>query len=271
MKRFVLILIIVYFLISCAFSGKKEAMPPEYITVMTYNMHHGVGIDGVFDLDRIAKLIREYDADLVALQEVDVETQRVNGIHIMKYLSDTLNMTWVFGQNLSFQDGGYGNGILSKYPVVAWKNDHFPPFHDGEQRGLLQTVIDFSGIELSFWNIHLDHRPDDTERRQSVSEILQKAGSSISPIIVAGDFNDIPGSPAVRAMTKQFQDVWEHTGKGSGLTYPADSADRRIDYIFYKNDHSKKIHLKPAQTTVPETPASDHLPLVTRFKIVRIE
>lgn len=271
MKRFVLLLIIVCFLASCALIGKKEAVPSEYITVITYNIHHGVGIDGVFDLDRIAELIRENDADIVALQEVDVESERVSGIHIMKYLSDTLNMTWVFGQNLSFQGGSYGNGILSKYPVSVWKNDHFPSFNDGEQRGLLQALIDVRGIEIVFWNTHLDHRPNDTERRQSISVILQKAASTTGPIIVAGDFNDIPGSPVIQAITAQFKDSWSFMGRGPGFTFPSDSAGRRIDYIFVKNDHTQKIYLKPVHATVLKTPASDHLPLLTRFKIIQKE
>lgn len=271
MKRFFLLLTVICFLVSCALPGKKEAVPPEYITVMTYNMHHGVGIDGVFDLDRIAELIRENDVDLVALQEVDVETERVNGIHIMKYLSDTLNMSWVFGQNLSFQGGGYGNGILSKYPVSVWKNDHFPSFNEGEQRGLLQTLIDVQGKEIIFWNTHLDHRPEDTERLQSISAILQKAGPTTCPIIVAGDFNDIPGSPAIQAIATQFKDSWSFKGRGSGFTFPSDSAGRRIDYIFFKNDRTQKIYLKPVQAAVLKTPASDHLPLLTRFEIIQKE
>lgn len=268
MKRLFLFLTIVCFLASCISQRRKEAVPPEYITVMTYNIHHAVGIDGIFDPDRIAKLIREYDVDLVALQEVDVETERVNGIHIMKYLADTLDMTWIFGKNLSFQGGGYGNGILSKYPVIFWENDHLQSFDHGEQRGLLQSVIDVKGMRIDFWNTHLDHRSDDRERRKSVSTILEKTSSVSSSLFIAGDFNDTPESPAIRAMTEVFQDVWTQSGENTGLTFPADSAARRIDYLFYHNWPEEQFTLKPIRARVLKSPASDHLPLIVTFEII---
>ncbi|MDD5582236.1 MAG: endonuclease/exonuclease/phosphatase family protein [Candidatus Marinimicrobia bacterium] len=238
---------------------------------MTYNIHHGAGIDGVFDLDRIADLIRESGADLVALQEVDVKTERAQGLHTMEYLSEKLDMEWVFGQNLSFQGGGYGNGILSRYPIESWANEHFPPYLEGEQRGLLQTVIRCQGLTIAFWNTHLDHRPADKERQESIAIILEKADSIFFPFILAGDFNDTPDSPAIQALSTKFLDTWLIVGNGKGYTFPADSAYRRIDYLFFKNPPHSHFQLKPIKSTVYKTLASDHLPYITVFKLIEMK
>ena len=268
MKRTILLFTISLLLFSCIRFGKRVVESPEYLTVMTYNIHHGVGADGVFDLDRIADLIRESGVDLVALQEVDVKTERVHGLHTMQYLAEKLDMEWVFGQNLSFQGGGYGNGILSGYPIESWTNDHFSPFNEGEQRGLLQTVIRYKGGSIAFWNTHLDHRQDDTERRQSATTILQKAGLVTLPLVIAGDFNDVPESPAIRTITQCFRDSWHETGKDPGLTYPSQAPEKRIDYIFYRLYPDSHFRLKPVKSILLKSSASDHLPVVVVYKIL---
>lgn len=48
------------------------------LRLLTYNIHHAEGLDGKVDYDRIARVIRDTKADLVALQEVDIQTQRTD-------------------------------------------------------------------------------------------------------------------------------------------------------------------------------------------------
>lgn len=268
MKRTIIFFTLSLLLFSCIRFENRETFSPKYLTVMTYNIHHGMGIDDVLDLDRIADLIRKSQADLVALQEVDVKTERVQGLHTMKYLAEKLDMEWVFGQNLSFQGGGYGNGILSAYPIESWTNEHFPPYLEGEQRGLLQTVIRCQGLTIAFWNTHLDHRPDDTERKQSAATIVEKSDTLRYPLVIAGDFNDIPESPVIQILNQSFQDSWHITGHDSGYTFPALAPERRIDYIFYRHHSDSHFRLKPVKSTIRKSPASDHLPLVVVFKIL---
>lgn len=269
-KQSFFILIILTFIISCSVSGRKKSTSPEYLCVITYNIHHGVGIDGLFDVKRIADLIRENDADLVALQEVDVETERTGGLNTMEYLARELSMYFAFGKNLDFQGGGYGNGILSKYPLVSIENLHIPPYRSGEQRGILKILVDYNGRELAFWNTHLDHRKDDTERRESVRIIKKMTEDLNIPIILAGDFNDTPESKALSELNTVFDDVWAIRKNNKGFTFPSDKPERRIDYSFFRSPKGSSFMLQPVKACVLTSPASDHLPLIVQFRIVEM-
>lgn len=79
--------------------------------------------------------------------------------------------------------------------------------------------------------------------------------------MVCGDFNDTPGSRVHRAMKEGLQDTWELVGQGEGLTYSAGNPVRRIDYIWIPKDKS----LVPLKAWVPQSDASDHLPVVAEF------
>jgi len=264
-RRAFFILFILTVIFSCSVSGRKKETSSDYLCVMTCNIHHGVGIDGNFDLDRIAGLIREHDVDIVALQEVDVETERINRINTMEYLARDLSMYSAFGKNLDFQGGGYGNGILSKYPLVSIENYHIPPYQSGEQRGILKVVVDYKGQEIAFWNTHLDHREDDTERRESVRIIQNMIENIHIPLILAGDFNDMPESIALFGLKTVLEDVWLTTEDNDGFTFPADKPRRRIDYIFFRNPKSSPYILQPGKARVLSSSASDHLPLIAEF------
>ena len=67
---------------------------------MTYNIHHAEGLDGKVDLDRVAKVITDANADAVALQELDQNTRRTGGIDMVAALAKRTNMHVVFGANL---------------------------------------------------------------------------------------------------------------------------------------------------------------------------
>lgn len=267
-RKSLLILFILMFLLSCSGPGRKNHVTFEYLNVMTYNIHHGVGIDGTFDLTRIADIIREMDADLIALQEVDMETDRIGGLNTMEYLAHELSMNYAFGKNLNFQGGDYGNGILSKYPVVSMVNFHIPSYKSGEQRGILKVVVDYNGEEIAFWNTHLDHRTDDTERRESVRIIHAMIKNVKTPIILAGDFNDTPDSKTFAELITVFEDGWTIKENDSGFTFPADKPDRRIDYVFFRNPTVSSFMLLPGQARILTSPASDHLPLIVQFRVL---
>ena len=92
---------------------------PDEIRVLTYNIHHGEGVDGKFDLPRIADVIKLASPDLVALQEVDQGTARASGVDQPAELARLTGMKVVFGRNIDFQGGGYGTAVLSRLPVKA--------------------------------------------------------------------------------------------------------------------------------------------------------
>jgi len=254
----------------CA-SGGRSSSSRFLLRVLTYNIHHGEGVDGNVDIDRIAKVILESKADLVALQEVDRGVERTKKIDTMTMLADLTGMTYTFGKSLDYQGGDYGNGVLVRYPILEEKNFLLRSIQSSEQRGLLQLVIEIKGEEIVFMNTHLDDKPDDAERMASVQEIKTAAQQYASrPVILCGDFSDIPTSAAIGKIKGDFHDSWDQIGAGEGNTYPASKPEKRLDYIFTKKNNVGSItslSLRPVSARVIAVDASDHLPLLVEFEM----
>lgn len=228
------------------------------LRILSWNIHHGEGLDGRVDLHRIADVIRKTQPDLVALQEVDRGVARTARRDLPAELAALTGLTPVFSRNLAFQGGDYGNATLSRWPIVASTNHHYLMLRDGEQRGLLQTTLDIRGHPLAFWNTHIDHRPDNSERLSNVEEIRRLLTHSPHPVILAGDFNDFPDRPVYVNLSAWFRDAWIEGGQGDGATFPGRDNPRRIDYLWL----DRRGHFTVTHAQVLPSDASDHLPLV---------
>lgn len=232
----------------------------QTLRIMTFNIRHGRGLDGKIDLERIADLIRKVEPHFVGLQEVDHGVDRSHKLDIAKILAELTKMSYAFGKNIDYQNGDYGNAILSKFPIVRQVNLHYRMLRENEQRGLLQTVLDLDGREIVFMNTHIDHRDDDTERLMNVAEIVSTAKSyGDHPIIVCGDFNDHPKSLTIQKMEIDFQNT---SRSQICLTFPSHQPKQQIDYIFC----SRHLTSVKSSDTI-DTIASDHLPLVAEITI----
>ena len=247
-----------------AFTGcKPPKVSPIIFRVMTYNIHHGEGLDGKVDLDRIAKVITDASVDAVALQEVDKNTKRTGGIDMAAELAKRTNMHVAFGANLDFQGGKYGTAILSKHPIESYENHVLKQARDGEPRGVLQAVLDVGQGQLLFAGTHLDHTKDQGERLFSQTQFDELfAKYEGLPAIFCGDFNDTPDSELHKRMSEKWTDSWKLVGQGPGLTMTSGNPTRRIDYIWV----SDKKNFKLRWTDVPKTEASDHLPVVAEME-----
>jgi len=248
--------------VGCQSAGKQGAA--RTFRVMTYNIHHGEGVDGKVDLGRIADLIKREQADIVALQEVDKGVQRTARRDFPAELAALTGMTCIFSNNSSFQGGEYGNAVLTRFPVKRWTNRHYQMLRAGEQRGLLQVVLEVHGRELVFLNTHIDFRGDDTERLLNAAEMLEAIQPYHGrPMILCGDFNDTPGSRTHQKIAQAFVDAWMAAGAGDGFTIPAEGPRKRIDYIWTSKDPS----IEALRLWVPASEASDHLPVVGEFRL----
>ena len=244
--------------------GERKQDAAETFRVMTYNIHHGAGMDGKVDLERIADLIKHEQADIVALQEVDKGVARTARRDCPAELAALTGMSCVFSNNFDYQGGEYGNAVLTRFPIKRWTNRHYKMLGPGEQRGLLQVVLEVQGRELVFLDTHLDARGDAAERLLSATELA--AGVRLyrgRPMILCGDFNDTPGSRTHQKIAQTFADTWLVAGKGDGFTIPAEKPRKRIDYIWT----SKEPAIQALKIWVPESEASDHLPVVGEFKL----
>ena len=243
--------------------GAPRPEPPASFRVMTYNIHHGQGLDGKVDLQRIAQLIKREHADIVAFQEVDKGVQRTARRDLPAELSSLTGMSCVFSNNFHFQGGEYGNAVLTRFPLLSCTNTLYKMPRPAEQRGILQLVLKVGGHELVFMATHIDFRRDDSERLSNVAEIqglLQHYQGR--PVILCGDFNDTPDSRTHAKLTEEFTDTWIAIGPGEGFSFPADKPDRRIDYIWL----SKPTPITALKAWVPPSDASDHRPVVAEFQ-----
>ena len=102
-------LAILFALFALCACGSPE---PFRLRVLSYNIHHGQGTDGRFDLARLAEVIDRLEPDLVALQEVDHRTRRAKGVDQAAELGRLTGMHSWFGKAMDFSGGGYGDSPL---------------------------------------------------------------------------------------------------------------------------------------------------------------
>jgi endonuclease/exonuclease/phosphatase family metal-dependent hydrolase len=243
-------------------------VPGRPLTVMTYNIHHGAGVDGVLDLERIAVLIEKSGADVVGLQEVDRHwSERSNWVDQPAWFAKRLKMHYGYAANLDLPPltpgeprRQYGTAILSRYPVKDFTNTLLPKYPTGEQRGLAVATVKVRGADLRFANTHLTHN-NAAERLEQAQKVVSLLGTAKSPTLLVGDLNARPDTPEIKTMTALLADTWPAVGTGLGYTSPAENPTARIDYLLYSSK------LKPTKASVPVSLASDHLPVVATYTL----
>ena len=234
--------------------------------VLVYNMHAGKDAKGVDNLQRIAALIDSLRADIVLLQEVDRNTTRSGKVDQPATLSRLTGLHAAFGNSLDFQGGEYGIAILSRWPISFDTTVRLPVVPPQERSGgsyepraALRVIIDAPSGPLAVVNTHLDPTGDDHWRRQEVRTVLAIVASLRGrgvPTLMGGDLNSTPESATQDTVrTAGLRDAWTTCGQGSGLTYPADSSVKRIDYLYLSGSATC------TSAVVVRTDASDHRPL----------
>src|SRR5690606_16137530 len=94
--------------------------------VVSYNIHHGLGMDDSVNLERTARVLRTLQADIAGLQEVDSSVQRSGGVDQAAVLGEMLGMDHAFGAFMPYEGGRYGMAILSKFPIVRSESVRLP-------------------------------------------------------------------------------------------------------------------------------------------------
>lgn len=246
-------------ILACAtFFASGWAAEPLRVRVLTYNIHHGEGTDGNIDLARIASVIKRLKPDVVALQEVDKKTTRSNGVDQAAELGKLTEMHVAFGKAMDFAGGQYGEAILSRYPLQKFQI-HALPFTEGcEPRCVLAARFRLgeAGPEIVFASTHLEHAkaPVRLCQAQKLNPIL--AAANALPTILAGDFNEVPDSPAIKVLQSHWTDA---TAGRPQPTWPADQPRTKIDYVFFRPADGWRV---VEQQVIGEPVASDHRPLL---------
>jgi endonuclease/exonuclease/phosphatase family metal-dependent hydrolase len=246
--------------------------------VATFNILHGRSVDGGVDLDRLRTSVQRLDADVLALQEVDVEQERSGRADLtaaaaeamgavahrfVAAISGTPGATWMAatGEELP-GTAGYGIALLSRYPVLSWQVLRLPPVPfrfpmylpgprrmivvDDEPRAAVVALLDTPWGPITFANTHLSFVPG--WNRRQLRRLVKDLQGFPGPRMLAGDFN-LTTSAVVRATGMRTL--------GQASTFPAGSPRRQIDHILTDDGQ-----LEVRRCEAPVMPVSDHRPLV---------
>ncbi|MCM8542230.1 MAG: endonuclease/exonuclease/phosphatase family protein [Lentisphaeraceae bacterium] len=271
MKRFLLLFLILPLMNSCISDSKLEK---TQLRVLSFNILGGRNVDGKRDVERLAKVIKALNPDIVAMQEVDKGTGRIQGRDITAELAKLTGMYHAYGKAMNYDGGEYGEALLSKYPIKKVKNYILPAEKNAEPRAALTVVVNLPGSDQEYLFIatHLDHLSKETNRLMQAREINRIARQTKMPYIIAGDLNAEPESETIKLLSKTFT----FTPKALHLpTYNSDQPTVKIDWI--GSDKSGNWKLKESFTAdklkgAPEDwlellkVSSDHLPLLNVYE-----
>ena len=237
-----------------------EEPSPRRLRVLCYNIHHGEGADGRVDLPRLAGVIRRTDPDIVALQEVDDRTNRTGGVDQTAVLAQLAGLHGRFAKQLDYEGGGYGQAILSRYPLGEVAVQWLPGVPERERRIVASVTVKADGVTFTFASTHL-HHADAAIREQQAEALNGLFADEDRPVILAGDLNAVPGSRPITILKRHWRSATDDADKM--LTYPAMNPERQLDYVLFRPGGRFRVH---SVQVVEEPVASDHRPLLVELR-----
>jgi len=225
------------------------------LRIASYNVHRAIGADRRTDPARILAVLREIDADVLALQEVEAHDE---GADMLAWLGRQTGFHAIAGTTLLRHDGHFGNGLLTRCPVkdkrlcdLSWRGR--------EPRGAIAADLDCGGLALRVVATHLGLRP--AERRDQVTQLLHLFKERPHDrSVLLGDLNEwfLWGRP-LRRLHRHFKQT------PSVATFPARMPVLALDRIW---THPRTMLRRvTAHKSALSRAASDHLPLVATLDL----
>ncbi len=236
------------------------------LRVATYNVHKCKGMDGRVRPERVARVLQEVNADIIALQEVHcVENHRPESDQA-RFLADSLGMQHFHAEARRLHGGTYGNALLTRMPVGGFRNLDIS--HVGrEERSVLRADVQINGRHLHVFNLHLG--TDFFERRFQARALMEhrvlRSPDMHGERIVLGDLNEWTRGHVTRTLTEELRRVDLEVPFFRKRTYPALLPFLHLDYIYF--EHSLRARDAFFHTSRLALMASDHLPLVADFVV----
>lgn len=228
-------------------------LDPWPLTVATYNIHGAVGTDGRFAPGRIARVLQEIKADVVALQEVPLGGSAQPDV--LTLLKEEIGFFAVEGPTMQSEERRYGNAVLSRYPILA-KESIDLSFGSREPRGALDADIDCHGHMLRVIATHLGLKP--AERRAQIKRLLQAFDTDQAPVILMGDVNEwFMWGRTLRWLVSHFE------AAPAPRTFPSRLPLFALDRIWI-SPRQRLLQVHVHRTALARV-ASDHLPLVAHI------
>jgi endonuclease/exonuclease/phosphatase family metal-dependent hydrolase len=226
--------------------------------IATYNTHGGVGLDRRYSPSRIAGVLSELQADVIALQELHSRSARCD---MLKHLRERTGYHAIAGPTLLHADSeSFGNGLLSRFPIVS--STHITlAVGRREPRAAIDAVLDCDGIHLRVIATHLGLRSG--ERREQIARLLDHAGRGASmPTVLLGDINEWLARPrALHALHAHFGEA------PARATFPSLLPMLALDRI-WMSPASGLRNVRVHRSRLARR-ASDHLPLLAEIALER--
>jgi len=246
----------------------------QTLSVISYNIHKGFSqVSRQFVLSTIRNALRTVESDFLLLQEVVGENIK-SGRKIpswpstsqFEYLADTIWQHYAYGKNAVYDEGHHGNAILSKYPILKWKNYDIStnPF---EQRGILHAEVKLlpSNKSLHCMCVHMGLTARGRSSQiSSMISLIHEHVPDTAALILAGDFNDW-SKKASRQLEKELElsEVFQELSGNYARTYPSLLPVLQLDRFYVRG--LKAVHAEVLKTREWKA-LSDHLPLLARLE-----
>lgn len=274
--------------------NKATVIVDDRLKTATYNIHHGSGNDDVVDLDRIAEVIADTEAHVVALQENDIVNGRTDFVNqpqvIAENVSELTGEEWVAleAPAIEFSGGEYGNAILyneAALNLTQFENVLLPgnPAGDGQRSaGIASFQVDDTDFDFQFVATHFTNLNEATEDGSTIQlDSLNTIDDAVAlnlPVILAGDLN-ADSNPVLsngELVENNPETIEELQNLGYEIVSPADDDsdtvpsedfDGVIDYIALKNGEDFEVEDSEIIINGLTDVASDHYPVTTTFNI----
>ncbi len=232
------------------------------IRVVTYNVHRCIGMDRRRRPERVAAVLRDIEADVIALQEVIGAGP--NGGSQIEEIGAALGMGWVMAPARHLRGHQFGNVVLSRYPIVQ-HTQHDLSWKTCEPRCVQRVDVQIDGRVLHLYNVHLGtailERRHQAERLATIVADRHVGGAKL----LVGDFNEWMRGLATRLLSSKLKSVDLTEFLKRRRTYPGLFPILHLDHIYYAGQ------VEIVGIALPRTRlslvASDHLPLVADVRI----
>lgn len=234
-------------LVTCRAGDAGSAEGPRRLRVASWNIRAAQSAP----VEMLAAEMRAMEADVFALQEVDVRTRRGDFVDQPGGLAAALGFQYVFAASIVWDEGHYGLAVISRWPLIKVQRHRLDSTPDAEPRIVLEVSICAGGRPLRMFNLHADRRT--ASRALGLAHLKRIVHGEIgSGILVIGDLNEYPDAPGVGSLIQAgLVDL--------SATSPNTMGGGRVDYLLV--DERLARIASPARAW--PTDKSDHHALLT--------
>jgi len=240
------------------------------VRIVTWNIHKGIGTDRCYRLERVIAVLRDVDADVVCLQEVDRGVPRSACDDQAERLGEALGYDHAaLGLNVRVKSGAYGNLTLSRFPLTDVKNVDLtiPP---KKRRSGLVTRVEIGppgGLLLANVHLGLMHLERRVQVRRLLAHVFEDSRPD-QPLVIAGDWNEWTRRLVHGVLRERGFHVARGETRPRGVrTWPSRRPLVALDRILYR-DPIRCRHVACILDDLTRV-ASDHLPLMVELDVPR--